>query len=89
VAVAVGDRVRVRVWREPQLSDEFMVDENGSIVFPRLGRTTVAGRSIASLQDTLTARYAEYLRNPEVTVTVLRRVGVLGEVRAPTSTTST
>jgi polysaccharide export outer membrane protein len=83
VAVAVGDRVRVRVWREPQLSDEFVVDEQGDVVFPRLGRTRVAGRKIASLHDTLTARYAEYLRDPEVTVTVLRRVGVQGEVRAP------
>jgi polysaccharide export outer membrane protein len=83
VAVAVGDRVRVRVWREPQLSDEFVVDEQGAVVFPRLGRLRVAGRSIGTLQDTLTARYAEYLRAPEVTVTVLRRVGVQGEVRVP------
>jgi polysaccharide export outer membrane protein len=82
-AVAVGDRVRVRVWREPQLSDEFVVDDQGAVIFPRLGRVHVAGRSIGTLQDTLTARYAEYLRSPEVTVTVLRRVGVQGEVRAP------
>lgn len=83
VAVAVGDRLRLRVWREPQFSDEFMVDEQGAVVLPRLGRTLIAGRTIASLQDTLTVRYAEFLRHPEVTVTVLRRVGVQGEVRAP------
>lgn len=83
VAVAIGDRVRVKVWREPALSDSLTVDERGEVVLPRLGVLRVTGRSIASLQDTLRARYAEYLRDPAVTVTVYRRIGVQGEVRAP------
>ena len=83
VAVAVGDRVRVKVWREPSLSDSLTVDERGELVLPRLGVLRVTGRSISSLQDTLRLRYAEYLRDPAVTVTVYRRIGVQGEVRAP------
>lgn len=83
VAIAVGDRIRVKVWREPTLSDEFTVDERGDVILPRLGITKVAGRTIAAMQDTLRMRYAEYLRNPSVSVTVFRRVGVQGEVRAP------
>lgn len=83
VAVAIGDRVRLKVWREPGLSDDLTVDERGEIAFPRLGRMHVAGTTIAALQDTLLTRYAEYLRDPSVTVTVFRRIGVQGQVRAP------
>lgn len=83
VAVAAGDRVRVRVWREPTLSDELTIDERGDLVLPRVGRLHVSGWAIAALQDTLTTRYGEYLRNPSVAVTVLRRIAVQGEVRAP------
>jgi polysaccharide export outer membrane protein len=83
VPVAIGDRVRVKVWREPQYSDEFTVDVNGSIALPRLGQVRVAGLTLGPLQDTVRVRFAEYLRDPVVTVTVLRRVGLQGEVRAP------
>ncbi len=83
VAIAVGDRIRVRVWREPTLGDTVTVDERGEVVLPRLGSVRVEGRTITSLQDTLRARFSEYLRNPSVEVTVLRRVSVQGEVRSP------
>ncbi|WP_158508826.1 polysaccharide biosynthesis/export family protein [Gemmatirosa kalamazoonensis] len=83
VAIAVGDRVTVRVWREPGYSDSLTVDDRGEVVLPRLGPMRVAGRTISSLQDTLRSRYAEYLRNPSVAVTVYRRVGVQGEVKKP------
>jgi polysaccharide export outer membrane protein len=59
------------------------VDATGQIVLPRVGPMRVAGLTIGSLQDSVRARYAAYLRDPVVTVTVLRRVGLQGEVRAP------
>jgi polysaccharide export outer membrane protein len=83
VPIAVGDRVRVKVWREPAFSDSVTVDQRGEVVLPRVGPMRVAGRTISTLQDTLRSRYAEWLRDPTVTVTVYRRVGVQGEVRAP------
>lgn len=83
VPISVGDRVRVKVWREPAFSDSVTVDQRGEIVLPRIGPMRVAGRTISTLQDTLRTRYAEWLREPDVTVTVYRRVGVQGEVRAP------
>ena len=78
-----GDRIVLRVWREPTLSDTATVDQNGDAVLPRLGVLPLATQSIATLPDTLRARYAEYLKNPSIEVTVLRRIGVLGEVRNP------
>jgi polysaccharide export outer membrane protein len=84
VDVAVGDRVRVKAWREPQYSDDGLsVDASGEIVLPRVGPLRVTGLTIGTLQDSVRARYAAYLRDPVVTVTVLRRVGLQGEVRAP------
>lgn len=78
-----GDRIVLRVWREPTLNDTVNVDQNDQAVFPRLGVLSLASQTIGALPDTLRARYAEYLRNPSIDVTVLRRIGVLGEVRNP------
>jgi polysaccharide export outer membrane protein len=84
VAIAVGDRVAINVWREPWFSDStLVVDERGDVVLARVGTVRVAGRSIADVQDTLRLRFAEYLRNPSVRVTVFRRIGVQGEVKEP------
>jgi protein involved in polysaccharide export with SLBB domain len=79
-----GDRVSLRIWREPDWSGQFDVDDRGVVVLPRLGPVPVAGRSVAAVRDDLTERYREYLRTPAVEVTVLRRIGVHGEVKAPT-----
>jgi len=79
-----GDRIALRIWREPDWSGEFPVDDRGTVVLPRLGPVEVARRSVAEVRDDLTERYREYLRTPSVEVTVLRRIGVHGEVRAPT-----
>lgn len=82
--VLPGDRISLRIWREPDWSGQFDVDDRGVVVLPRLGATEVAGRSVATVRHELTERYREYLQNPAVEVTVLRRIGVHGEVRAPT-----
>ncbi len=78
-----GDRIALKVWREKELSDTLTVDENAMLVLPRLGPFSVARQTVGSLQDSLRARYAEYLRNPSIEVTVLRRIGVHGEVKKP------
>jgi len=78
-----GDVVRIQIWREDGLSGDFQVDESGVVTLPLLGRKTVLGISPDSLRDQLTSDYDEYLVNPSINVTLLRRVTVLGEVRVP------
>lgn len=78
-----GDRVVIKVWREPEYSDSVTVDQNGEAVLPSVGSIRLADYTIAVLQDTLRRRFSEYLRNPSIAVRVYRRVGVSGEVRAP------
>lgn len=78
-----GDRVRLKVWREPDLSGEFDVAGDGVVVFPKVGRVDVRQITTDSLTALLLAGYAGSLRDPSVEVTVLRRVTVQGSVRAP------
>jgi polysaccharide export outer membrane protein len=78
-----GDVVRVRIWREPDLSGDFVVEADDSVVLPLLGRVEAAGTASDTLVDQLIEAYARYLRNPSIQITVLRRVAVQGEVRSP------
>lgn len=78
-----GDLVRLQIWREPDLSGEFMVDQTGTVTFPKLGPIDVSDETANSLRTRLVAAYQEYLRNPSIEVTLLRRVNVLGAVKSP------
>jgi polysaccharide biosynthesis/export protein len=78
-----GDVVRLRIWREPDLSGEFPVDESGTAVFPKIGPTKVAQITADSLRALLVATYSQYLRDPAIEVTFLRRVTILGAVNHP------
>ena len=81
--VQPGDRVAVKVFREAGLSDDVMVNPRGDIVLAKIGTVRADRVTIGALEDTLRARYAAFLRNPEISITVLRRVVVIGEVRRP------
>ncbi len=78
-----GDVIRIQIWREEGLSGDFQVDESGEVVLPLLGRKPVVGVSPETLREQLTEEYDQYLVNPSVNVTLLRRVTVMGEVRVP------
>ena len=81
--VGLGDKVVLRVWREPTWSDAFPVDPTGDVVLPRIGRLHVLGMAPNALKDTVRSRLAAFLREPNVDLIVLRRVSVLGAVRKP------
>jgi len=78
-----GDRIRLRIWREPDLSGDYDVDETGLVVLPKVGALRVTGMSPEELKQTLVKSYGVFLRNPAVEVRLLRRVNILGAVRTP------
>ncbi len=78
-----GDVVRLRIWREPDMSGDYPVDAQGIATFPRLGTVRVTNFGADSLQRLLVTEYAKYLKNPSVEVVLLRRVRVVGAVRSP------
>ncbi len=51
--VQVGDRLRLEVWQNPQLSKEVLVQPDGQISLPLVGRVKVVGLSLDALQDHL------------------------------------
>lgn len=81
--VRPGDRIDLQFRRDRELNSSINVNERGEAVFPKLGVVDLEGVTIAGLQDTLRRRYSEYLRAPELEITVLRRVVVNGEVKLP------
>jgi protein involved in polysaccharide export with SLBB domain len=78
-----GDRIELQFRQDRDLNSSVTVSERGEAVFPKLGSLGLSQITIAELQDTLRARYSEFLRQPELEVTVLRRIVVNGEVRVP------
>jgi protein involved in polysaccharide export with SLBB domain len=83
ISLQPGDMVRVQIWREPDLSGTFLVDETGRVTLPLLGQKAVANLSLAELRDQLIEDYQVHLRNPSINITPLRRINILGEVGRP------
>lgn len=81
--VGPGDQLRLKIWREPEMSGDIQVDEAGVATLPRLGPVAVSRMSADSLKRMLIHKYAEFLRDPAIEVTVRRRVTILGAVRTP------
>jgi polysaccharide export outer membrane protein len=81
--LAPGDLIAVTIWREPDLSDTVQVDNAGIAVLPKLGPLTVTGISPDSLQRRLVTEYSQYLQNPSIRITALRRITVWGAVVKP------
>ncbi|MDP2525768.1 polysaccharide biosynthesis/export family protein [Maribacter dokdonensis] len=62
----------------------YLVDENGIIDFPILGRIKIGGQTKAEAKLSLTNLLTNYLGNPMVSIRYLNyRITVLGEVRSP------
>ncbi len=62
----------------------YLVDANGEIEFPKIGKMKLAGKAMTSVQKELEALLAEYVKDPAVAVRRLNfRVTVIGEVARP------
>lgn len=78
-----GDIVRLRIWREEDLSGDYLVDPQGVVIFPKIGWIETSGRPSGELRDEILEAYRQYLRNPSIEIIFLRRVNILGAVRDP------
>jgi protein involved in polysaccharide export with SLBB domain len=78
-----GDALLVGVRDEPHLSGQFGVVDNGTVMLPHVGLVQVSGRTFGDVVAQLEAAYARELVEPEVQITPLFRIAVLGEVQRP------
>ncbi|HTG99435.1 MAG TPA: polysaccharide biosynthesis/export family protein [Vicinamibacterales bacterium] len=85
--MVVGDKLRVEVYKDPQMSQSLQIRPDGKITLPLLGDVAAAGKTPAALRDSLTSSLKEFITSPVVTVIVVeaqpQTVSVIGEVNAP------
>jgi polysaccharide export outer membrane protein len=85
--LSLGDKLRIEVYREPQLSQSVEVRPDGKITLPLVGDVPAAGYTARELANTLTEQLREYVTTPVVTVIVAEALPpmfyVIGEVNAP------
>jgi protein involved in polysaccharide export with SLBB domain len=81
-----GDKVKVIVYGEDDLSGEFDVDGSGFVRLPLIGQVRAAGLTLKDFEIAIEAKLATgYLVNPKVSVAVsnYRPFTILGEVNKP------
>jgi polysaccharide biosynthesis/export protein len=87
--LAIGDKLRVEVYKDPQLSQSLQVRPDGKITLPLVGDVNAAGLTSLELRDQLATSLREYVTNPVVTVIVVETVPplvyIMGEVANPGS----
>ena len=84
--LGIGDRVRVSVFGEPDLSIDADVDASGHMSYPLLGPVPAARKTAAELAKAIATGLANgYLVNPDVRVAVIqyRPIFVTGQVGRP------
>ena len=82
-ALRPGDVIRLRIWREPDLSGDFTVDERGRVVLPKVGRVQATDGGSEALKERVVRAYEASLNHSSIEVTFLRRIQVAGAVRTP------
>lgn len=90
--IGPGDTLGIFVFRAPELSVDVPVRPDGRISLPLVQDIQAAGRTPAVLATEIGQRLREFVRDPNVTVTVRsfvgpasRQVRVIGEATEPTA----
>lgn len=85
--LGVGDQIRVITYNEAQLTNTFIVGDDGTIAFPLVGSVRAQGMTPRGLALAITAQLVSQnlMENPSVSVQVTqyRPISVLGEVNHP------
>jgi polysaccharide export outer membrane protein len=81
------DIVSIQVWREPEFTRQAIVRPDGKIGMPLIKDVEASGKTPEALAKDLEKALSEYLKEPEVTVTVLqvnsKKYFVTGQVNRP------
>ncbi|MDE3038424.1 MAG: polysaccharide export protein [Pseudomonadota bacterium] len=83
-----GNKIKLTVFGEEDLSGTFEVDATGALSLPLIGNVHAAGLEPSEIEQLVTDKFKEgYLVNPRVSIEVLNYepVFILGEVNKPGS----
>ena len=81
-----GDRLKVTVFGQPELSGEFDIDGSGAISYPLLGAVVASDRPVRALEREMAAALdLDFIVDPRVSIEVVsfRPFYVLGQVNRP------
>jgi polysaccharide export outer membrane protein len=81
-----GDRLRITVFDQRDLTNTYSIDQAGYVAFPLIGSVPARGRTVQELEGLIAAQLQKgYLRNPDVSIEVdrYRSIFVMGEVGQP------
>jgi polysaccharide biosynthesis/export protein len=82
-----GDKLRIEVYKDTQLSQSVQIRPDGKITLPLVGDVEATGHTPIELRDTIATALKEYITTPTVTVIVVEalasQVYVMGEVSHP------
>jgi polysaccharide biosynthesis/export protein len=79
-----GDLLKIRVYRDSELSGQYLIDAQGNVQMPGVGVIKAAGLDPTQITERMIEAFrARGFRTPEIAIQPLIRVSVLGEVRAP------
>lgn len=81
--IGPGDQIRIAVYRQPELSGDFAIAGNGTIVHPLYRDVQVTGVPLSVVEDRLRTFLTKYVTNPQFVILPLVKVIVAGEVKAP------
>lgn len=84
--LGTGDRLRVTVFNEDNISGTYTVSADGTIALPLVGNIPAAGKTIPQFQADVTRKLEDgYVQEPKVSIeaTNLRPYYILGEVNKP------
>ncbi len=86
-----GDKLRIEVYKDQQLSQSVQVRPDGRITLPLIGDLDAADQTPVELRDSITTALKAYVTNPTVTVIVVEATAaiayVVGEVNHPGAVT--
>lgn len=82
------DQIVLHAIDSPEISDKsFLIGTNGNVTLPLIGRVKAGGLTVDQLEATLDSRLEEFVKEPQVSVTVVdfrsQPVSVFGAVKAP------
>jgi polysaccharide export outer membrane protein len=78
----VGDHLRIESFTDEKLNREVVVQPDGTVTLPLLGRVPATRRTGAGLRDDLEESYKKFLRIPAITVTPMQINTKLEDLRA-------
>jgi polysaccharide export outer membrane protein len=85
--LGLGDKLRIEVYRDAQLSQSVQIRPDGKITLPLVGDLDATGRTPIELRDVIARQLKDYMTNPVVTVIVVEThptvAYVTGEVNHP------